>query len=1445
MYKKHSSEQASTKLRGRFDGLALQTHNGRVWEATCRPKIGFVVLLLLAVLLSHVGAPAWVASAANNPNPPQTIGDKLRLSQSPNRTRPAPLDGLVVGNKVYVFVTGETSARQVRFFLDHPQDLLEDPDVAGTPSSVDTAAPYDFAGTEANGNAVAFDTKTLTDGPHTVTAAIDYADGTTEVVTSSFYVRNGPRGLLFGPEGLNLKLPKGARISRSLKLLTTDGNATSYSLSVNSPWLSIEPLFLDKGYKNGKQPGVAPVARTLVFDAAGLAPGKYTTTITAQAPGYTSASVPVTMEVTAATTCSPLACSEILVSLPYMLDFSQDHGKILDGSGTGTGFTYISQPPNGTGYIPQKLTVNTAAPGTLKIATTNGIMFTTSNSQDNALAVGIDAPSQVSILNTTLLNVPAGTSKYEQAGLWFGNDQDNYVKLDVISTSTGARIEYIMEIAGAVSSKKVLNSLNLTGATVGLSLRANPSDRTIAGSYTLNGGDPQVLGQFVAPSEFFSFDGAGIDPNIGTRSFGGIYATHRNATTPLSYTFDDFSVTSGGTPPPPSDVSFDRVSFPVPTPTSMVWGPDGRLYVTELYGKIHRITLNDAKQVVSDEVITTLGSRLTLGITVDPVSTPSNVILWVSHSNDSPSAGELNSSTVSRLSGPGFTTKQDIITGLPRAFANHAINSIHFGPDGKLYIAQGGNTGAGAPNTANTEFGTRAEQPLSAALLVADVKAAGFDGSCATPENTYGPSPCDVVPYATGLRNPYDFVWHSNGSLYAPDNGLGVTGTFPPSPTAPCEGYGNTALWTQGGNNPGEQPDILLRLVQGKYYGHPNPYRRECVFKNGSFQGVAPLSNYVAPIYNLGMNRSADGTIEYKGAAFNGTLNGEILIANYSVGDDITRIKLSADGQSVVEAKQLATGFNNPLPLTEGPDGTIYVGEFNGSKVTALIPRSGSTTTPGTWTTKQPMPTALLDVGGTALGGKLYIVAGKTSAGPLRTMYIYDPGTNSWTTGPSLPTTYPAVENPAVVALNGKLYVIGGSTQPFAGAVTSAAVFDPASSSWSMLASMQTGRGGPTAQAINGKIYVAGGMDGSGASLASAEIYDPASNTWSTAAAMGTRRDNPGSAALGGKLYIFGGRTRNADGTTTNGTLATAEVYDPATNQWAAVASMPTGRRTMVVGVLGGRAQVMGGEATSSGGTFPQNEEYDPTTNTWRTLTPMLTPRHGAAAGTINGVVYVAGGGSVAGSSFTNLNEAFTLNTADTTPPETTIDSGPSGTVTSSTATFTFSASEPGSTFECRLDAAAYSACTSPQSYTNLAIGQHSFEVRAKDGAGNTDLTPANRTWTVSTSSGTYTLLVSRSSNRSSPTSLAGQTVSGNVYVFTSPDSGVLRVRFYLDNPTMSGTPRQVENNAPYDFAGGSVSAANPFNTTTVANGSHTITAAIDLSAGGTQVLQATFTVAN
>jgi HYR domain len=85
----------------------------------------------------------------------------------------------------------------------------------------------------------------------------------------------------------------------------------------------------------------------------------------------------------------------------------------------------------------------------------------------------------------------------------------------------------------------------------------------------------------------------------------------------------------------------------------------------------------------------------------------------------------------------------------------------------------------------------------------------------------------------------------------------------------------------------------------------------------------------------------------------------------------------------------------------------------------------------------------------------------------------------------------------------------------------------------------------------------------------------------------------------------------------------------------------------------------------------------------------------------------------------------------DRSAPETTLGGGPSGTVTSATASFSFSASEAGATFACSLDGGGFEPCSSPQSYTGLADGSHSFRVRATDAAGNADQTPAERAWTV------------------------------------------------------------------------------------------------------------------
>ncbi|OJH36194.1 adventurous gliding motility protein AgmC [Cystobacter ferrugineus] len=80
--------------------------------------------------------------------------------------------------------------------------------------------------------------------------------------------------------------------------------------------------------------------------------------------------------------------------------------------------------------------------------------------------------------------------------------------------------------------------------------------------------------------------------------------------------------------------------------------------------------------------------------------------------------------------------------------------------------------------------------------------------------------------------------------------------------------------------------------------------------------------------------------------------------------------------------------------------------------------------------------------------------------------------------------------------------------------------------------------------------------------------------------------------------------------------------------------------------------------------------------------------------------------------------------------PDTEISSGPSGTTSERDATFTFG-SEQGVTFECSLDGADFVPCTSPVTYTDLAEGEHTFQVRARDTRGVADASPASRTWTV------------------------------------------------------------------------------------------------------------------
>jgi len=132
-------------------------------------------------------------------------------------------------------------------------------------------------------------------------------------------------------------------------------------------------------------------------------------------------------------------------------------------------------------------------------------------------------------------------------------------------------------------------------------------------------------------------------------------------------------------------------------------------------------------------------------------------------------------------------------------------------------------------------------------------------------------------------------------------------------------------------------------------------------------------------------------------------------------------------------------------------------------------------------------------------------------------------------------------------------------------------------------------------------------------SVGTNEAYDPATQKWETRSSMPTARNHAASGVVNGKIYVIGGRVGSAFipvGSNTD----IVEVYDPAIDQWGPLRQrMPHGRSAVACGTYNGKIYVAGGEtqSTESMAVFRALEAYDPATNTWAILPSMPVGRHG------------------------------------------------------------------------------------------------------------------------------------------------------------------------------------------------------------------------------------------
>lgn len=832
-------------------------------------------------------------------------------------------------------------------------------------------------------------------------------------IVANFTNNTPSKSLLFTDTASTVEVGQGQSSTLAEYLSASDNNPANTSLSAsdeygNVPgWLTVNNAVLNGiSYTSGSE-------ITFNIDATNLSVGSHRVLVQAAATGYASASLWLNLSITFGSG-GPLANVKInfqdSATVPpagWLKDFGQKFGQ-RTSQYQGTGYTYgWLNKSTGALFNITKNGRKRTTPADVLLATLMHMQkdFTVSTSgtpaeamwemqvangnYDVTVSVGdgsyVDSKHTINVEGVNAINnfIPTTAVRFRTATISV-TVSDNLLTVDAAG-GTNTKINFIT-ITPSTGSRPSIKSVNPeNGAT-------NVSENTSISTDILdlpNGGINNAT--ITSANVFLTEDASGLVVPANVNGTGGGDAITLVPSSPLklgtSYTFSitsgvkDLSgaafipysssfITGAGSTSELTNVAFDTVSLTntVGHHSSLTIGPDGKLYALSIDGIIKRFTINPDGTLQDPQLIYSLQDaagtrtpRLAIGMTFDPSSTASNLILWITNSTYVFTGGPDWDGKLTKLTGANLENVQNVLINLPRSAKDHLTNSIAFGPDGALYFTQGSNSAMGK---ADKTWGNREEHLLSGAVLRLNVAALGtlpLDVKTAEGGGTYNPYQANapLTIYASGVRNAYDLVWHSNGNLYVATNGSAAGGNTPASVAGTRRPDGSLY------NGPAipaltsvqqTQKDFLFRIKKGGYYGHPNSLRGEYVLNGGNPSalidsaqvndypiGTMPDANWRGYSYDFQNNKSPNGSIEYKGQKFNGALAGKLIIVRYSQNDDLITLTPGGANNDIVGATEGAyikgfTGFIDPLDLTEDTlTGNIYVSEYGGDGKIKLL----------------------------------------------------------------------------------------------------------------------------------------------------------------------------------------------------------------------------------------------------------------------------------------------------------------------------------------------------------------------------------------------------------------------------------------------------------------------------------------------------------------------------